>query len=247
MPRIRTVKPEFWRNKQLAKLPEFTRLLAIALLNYSDDEGFFDYDEDLIRGECFPYEHDSSRVTVGLRELSSIGYVCVRHLDDKSVGMICKFKDHQVVNKPKKSKFRALFEGADVGGNPNPTNTVLVPEDSGSDTAPVHGGKERKGAWSRDQGEGKEEPLSLSSHGKDESFRKAWRSWIGKQSASKPNGLDSWTEMSQLKELERFSTEEAIAVVEYSTSRTNCVNLITNGDHRKTTTSKKSSFAELGL
>jgi hypothetical protein len=79
-----------------------------------------------------------------------------------------------------------------------------------------------------------ENPLTFSSHGKDSDFQKAWRSWIGKQSASKPNGLDSWTEMSQLKELERFSTQDAIAVVEYSTSRTNCVNLITNGDHKRT-------------
>lgn len=86
----------------------------------------------------------------------------------------------------------------------------------------------------RERGTEPENPLSFSSHGKDSDFQKAWRSWIGKQSASKPNGLDSWTEMSQLKELERFKTEEAIAVVEYSTSRTNCVNLITNGDHRRT-------------
>jgi hypothetical protein len=89
-------------------------------------------------------------------------------------------------------------------------------------------------------------PLSLSSHGNDSDFKQAWKAWVGKQ-AAKTGKMDRWTEQCQLKELERFSTEEAIAVVEYSTSRTNCVNLITNGDHRKTTTSKKSSFAELGL
>jgi hypothetical protein len=91
-----------------------------------------------------------------------------------------------------------------------------------------------------------ENPLSFSSHGKDLNFQKAWRSWIAKQSA-KSGRIDQWTQQGQLKELERFSTEEAIAVVEYSTSRTNCVNLITNGDHRKAMNNSKSTFAELGL
>lgn len=100
-------------------------------------------------------------------------------------------------------------------------------------------GKERKGEES-------ENTLSFSSHGKDSDFQNAWRSWIAKQS-SKSGRIDQWTQQGQLKELERFSTEEAIAVVEYSTSRTNCVNLITNGDHRKATNNSKSTFAELGL
>jgi uncharacterized protein YdaU (DUF1376 family) len=77
-----------------------------------------------------------------------------------------------------------------------------------------------------------ENPLSLSKHGMNPSFQKAWTSWKQKQ-AVKSGKMDVWTEQSQLKELERFETDEAIAVVEYSTSRTNCVNLITNGDHRR--------------
>jgi hypothetical protein len=95
-----------------------------------------------------------------------------------------------------------------------------------------------KGMEGNGKGEGKEanpgikNPLSLSSHGKDPGFQTAWSSWIRKQSV-KSGRMDAWTEQGQLKELERFSTEDATAIVEYSTSRTNCVNLITNGDHRK--------------
>lgn len=77
-----------------------------------------------------------------------------------------------------------------------------------------------------------ENPLSLSSHGNDSGFQKAWQSWIRKQ-AAKSGRMDPWTEMGQLKKLEGHTLEEAIAIVEYSTSRTNCVNLITNGDHKR--------------
>jgi hypothetical protein len=41
MGRIRTIKPEFWRSEDLCSLPEATHMLAAALLNYADDEGFF--------------------------------------------------------------------------------------------------------------------------------------------------------------------------------------------------------------
>jgi hypothetical protein len=66
--------------------------------------------------------------------------------------------------------------------------------------------------------------------------------------------MDPWTEMTQLKLLEVFSTDVAIAIVEYSTSRTNCNNLITNGDHKRDPPESKSrsgrkapTFEEMGL
>jgi hypothetical protein len=44
--------------------------------------------------------------------------------------------------------------------------------------------------------------------------------------------MDSFTEQAQLYELEAFETSDAIAIVRFSLSRTNCRNLITNGDHK---------------
>ena len=109
-------------------------------------------------------------------------------------------------------------------------NSLSHPENSGVLHLERKGkegnGKERKG----EEGNA-ETPLSLSLHGEDPDFQKAWKAWIAKQSA-RSGRIDVWTQQGQLKELARFSTEEAIAVVEYSTSRTNCMNLITNGDHK---------------
>jgi hypothetical protein len=253
MARIRTIKPEFWQNEELASLSEHARLLAIALLNFSDDEGYFLANPALVRANCFPFQEDSRSIPGSLQELSRIGYVEIRECSGKAVGRIVKFREHQRIEKAQKSKLASTFlscTGEEKQENTREnSDSVTVPGTFQEGSRSSHGlerkgkeqGKERKGEGKEDQN-----PLSLSSHKEDPNFQNAWRSWIAKQSA-KSGRIDQWTQQGQLKELERFSTEEAIAVVEYSTSRTNCVNLITNGDHRKATNSTKSTFAELGL
>lgn len=113
MPRIRTIKPEFWRHKQMSALPAFTRLVAIALLNVADDEGFFEADPMLIRGDVFPYETDCGSITVALRELYGIGYVdLLDHSEKGAIGFIPGFSKHQVINKPGRSKLKAVWIAA---------------------------------------------------------------------------------------------------------------------------------------
>jgi hypothetical protein len=135
--RIRTIKPEFWSHEIMAQLPEFCRLLALALLNYADDEGYFLATPQAIRGALFPFEDDSGRITVGLRELSKVGYLEVRKgVDGRLVGKIVKFGTHQVVNKRIPSKIKHLWG---------------LPEDSGSSPVELP-----TGTGNREQGIGKE-------------------------------------------------------------------------------------------
>jgi hypothetical protein len=238
MARIRTVKPEFWQNEEIASLSEHARLLAIALLNFCDDEGFFLANPSLVRANCFPFQEDSRNVPGSLQELSRIGYVEIRDCSGKAIGRVVKFLSHQRIEKAQKSKLAAMFlqqQPIEIQeNNSDLADSVTIPGTFQDDSRNGHGlegkgkeqGKERKGE------EGKEEnPLSLSLHGEDLNFQKAWKAWIAKQSA-RSGRIDVWTQQGQLKELARFPTEEAIAIVEYSTSRTNCMNLITNGDHK---------------
>ena len=78
--RIRTIKPEFWQNKPLASLPAFSRLVAVALLNWADDDGWFKAEPALIRGALFPFETDSDIITGALRDLSGIGFIAVEEV-----------------------------------------------------------------------------------------------------------------------------------------------------------------------
>jgi len=109
--RIRTIKPEFWDHPVMGKQSDATKLLAIGLLNIADDEGYFYADPKLIRNAVRPFDDDSRIVTVSLRELSKIEYIEVKiHPTHGEIGKVVSFLDHQVINKPKASKLKALHE-----------------------------------------------------------------------------------------------------------------------------------------
>jgi hypothetical protein len=116
--RIRTIKPEFWMHEGLCKCSEFSRLLAVALLNWSDDEGYFMANPILIRGQVFPFEDDSKKVPRSLQELSSVGWIRIGNDDQgRSVGMVINFAKHQRVDKPKPSTIKASSVFQDASKN----------------------------------------------------------------------------------------------------------------------------------
>ena len=108
--RIRTIKPEFWQNETIAAMSEFTRLLAIAILNYADDHGYFMANHKLIKGNLFPFEDDSKKILRSIQELSSAGYLELG-IDSKgrSVARVANFTKHQRVDKPKPSRIKDDF------------------------------------------------------------------------------------------------------------------------------------------
>jgi hypothetical protein len=107
--RIRTVKPEFWTHPVMLKQSDFNKLLAIALLNYADDEGYFYADDDLIRGSLFPKEQ-STKIRRAIDDLSRIGYLTVKiHVTHGPIGFIDSFAKHQKIDRPKQSKIKDLY------------------------------------------------------------------------------------------------------------------------------------------
>jgi len=109
--RIRTVKPEFWINPDLAKLSPFTRLLSLGLLNYADDEGYFWADPELMRATIFPYEHNSSQIQRSLTELANIAFVTLHNgTNGRIYGKITTFEKHQRINRPTDSKLKTFID-----------------------------------------------------------------------------------------------------------------------------------------
>jgi len=100
----------------MCKQSDSTKLLAIGLLNVADDDGYFFADARMIRNLIRPLDDDSRITTVSIRELSEIGYIELRNHDTHGqIGFIPSFLIHQVINKPKASKIKALFEyGSDT-------------------------------------------------------------------------------------------------------------------------------------
>lgn len=146
MPRIRTIKPEFWSNDKLSALPVETHMFAAALLNHCDDEGFFNANPQLIGVQMFPVRDEYRTSTVHLQELSNQGFLeLLNGVDGRVYGRVINFIEHQVINKPKPSKIR---------------EKIIVPYEYGIDTVSVPVGKERN----RER-KGKEEyPSGISAH-----------------------------------------------------------------------------------
>lgn len=109
MARIRTIKPEFWRHEDLSELPAETHMLAAALLNYADDEGYFNANPKLVKAECCPLREDAVSVHDSLTDLSNLGYIRLGEgSDGKQYGQVVTFADHQRINRPTASKIAAI-------------------------------------------------------------------------------------------------------------------------------------------
>lgn len=109
MARIRTIKPEFWRHEDLSELSEATHLLAASLLNYADDEGYFNANHRLVKAECCPLREPSVSVQDSLNQLAGIAYVRLgTGGDGKRYGQVVHFAKHQRINRPTVSKIKEI-------------------------------------------------------------------------------------------------------------------------------------------
>jgi hypothetical protein len=107
--RIRTIKPEFWSNEKLSALSESSHMFAAALLNYCDDEGYFNANPKLIKAALYPIREPSVNIHGMLTELSNIDYLRFGKGDDGRVyGVVVGFTEHQKINRPSPSKIKML-------------------------------------------------------------------------------------------------------------------------------------------
>lgn len=175
MARIRTIKPEFWRDEDLSSVSPEAALLAIGLLNHADDEGYFNANAKLIESDVFPLRELSGSVTGMLKELCGIGYLQLfSGSDGKHYGLVVNFVKHQVINKPSPSKIKGLCK---------------IPEECSSPTVALPVGKERKG---KEQGTGKGKEQGDTRAARDvfdeQAFDRFWEAYdyrVGKQHAVK--------------------------------------------------------------
>lgn len=127
--RIRTIKPGFWVHPVLSRLSDASKLMAIGLLNYADDEGYFEADVQLVRSALRPRDADGGVTFRALQDLSGAGYIELReHVERGPMGRIVNFREHQVISHPSASKIRAYWlksPGADLLSGPVATPTAL--------------------------------------------------------------------------------------------------------------------------
>ena len=93
MARIRTVKPELFKNEQLAELPVSARLLFIGLFCLADKEGRLEDRPKRIKAEVFPY--DNVDINDQLTRLQSAGFIKRYEVGEMKVIQVVNFTKHQ--------------------------------------------------------------------------------------------------------------------------------------------------------
>lgn len=109
--RIRTIKPEFWRSRDISDLNIEDRFLFIGLWSYVDDNGVGVYDVAIIAAELFAHDlsrnprETLARVSRGLQTLSDKGLITLYSNEKRDLLHINTWKSHQRIDRPAKPKY----------------------------------------------------------------------------------------------------------------------------------------------
>jgi hypothetical protein len=106
MPRIRSIKPEFWSDGGMAELDFLTRLFYIALWTYADDEGRGRAIPKALSGYAFPHDDSVDAFTIeeALRTLAARNRIVLYAVGSERYFQIVRWREHQVVNRPSASR-----------------------------------------------------------------------------------------------------------------------------------------------
>ncbi len=108
MPRIRTIKPEFWKSESIAALPQQTRLTFIGLWTYVDDNGVGIDNAKLVAAELYPLEEDPretlASVQRDLARLANARRILRYAVGSKAYLEIANWKEHQKIDRPGKAR-----------------------------------------------------------------------------------------------------------------------------------------------
>ena len=101
MARIRTIKPEFWEDEKIGKLPIPCRLFFIGCWNFADDFGVIKGNAALLKSQIFPYDENLrvSEIKKWIDALvDALMLVPIIHAEE-SYYFIRTFRSHQVLDK----------------------------------------------------------------------------------------------------------------------------------------------------
>ena len=109
--RIRSIKPEFWRSRDIVKLDWDTRLIFIGLWSYVDDNGvgkdiLYDIIGDLFAADLMDNPRETvARVSRALATLSDAGLIFRYTVDSTPYLEIVNWSKHQRIDKPGKPRY----------------------------------------------------------------------------------------------------------------------------------------------
>lgn len=151
MPRIRSLKPDHKSHRKIGPLSDREYRLWVGMLTEADDAGRLVADAGQLRLLVFGYHPRvrASQVEAAIQVLARSGLIALYKADGQRYAAFPSWADHQVINKPQRSK----LPDPPHSGNGNGPIPEPLPERLGS----VPGGSEgsgREGKGSEGEGAG---------------------------------------------------------------------------------------------
>lgn len=172
--RIRSIKPEFWRSKDIAGLSVEDRLLFIGLWSYVDDNGVGIDEEasivaDLFAADMFSKPSETvARVSRGLQKLFEANLITRYEVENRAYLQITTWDEHQRIDKPAKARYPR-----------NDAELATIRESVASDVANVATGTGEQ------RNRGTEEQVKRTPPPKATMFDQAWDAWPKKTEKAK--------------------------------------------------------------
>ena len=201
--RIRSIKPEFWRSRDIAGLDWETRLLFIGLWSYVDDNGVgkdidFDIAGDLFAPDLIGDARETvARVSRGLRMLFEHGLIYRYEVDGKPFLEIATWTRHQRIDKPNKPRYEKHdSKNAVIATILEPIREGVASGSRVSRESPATGTEEQGNRGTEDI---KKEPAKKASRSRSysEDFERFWFSYPEIRRKEKPQAYTAWKQAIQ--------------------------------------------------
>lgn len=224
MARIRTIKPEFWEDEKIGKLPIPCRLFFIGCWNFADDFGVIKGNAALLKSQIFPYD-ENLRVSEIKKWIDSLVdarmLVPIIHAEE-SYYFIRTFRSHQVLDK----RYDKSYIGKGIvkelisrALNDNDVNTTSSPRDNDVNTTEE---KEEEKEDKKESPNGdKKEAVASSPASSNPDFLK-FNDWLKRKApfCSNPKNFSSQiTEAEFLKLKEKYTGKQIADIIEQIENR----------------------------
>ena len=224
MARIRTIKPEFWEDEKIGKLPIPCRLFFIGCWNFADDFGVIKGNAALLKSQIFPYD-ENLRVSEIKKWIDSLVdarmLVPIIHAEE-SCYFIRTFRSHQILDK----RYDKSYIGKEIAKdlinralNDNVVNTTSTPRDN--DVFTTTEKEEEKEDKKESPNGDKKEAVASSPAPSNLDFLK-FNDWLKRKApfCSNPKNFSSQiTEAEFLKLKEKYSGKQIADVIEQIENR----------------------------
>lgn len=224
MARIRTIKPEFWEDEKIGKLPIPCRLFFIGCWNFADDFGVIKGNAALLKSQIFPYD-ENLRVSEIKKWIDSLVdarmLVPIIHAEE-SYYFIRTFRSHQVLDKRYDKSYigKGIVKELIIRAlNDNDVNTTSTPRDNDVNTTEE---KEEEKEDKKESPNGdKKEAVASSPASSNPDFLK-FNDWLKRKApfCSNPKNFSSQiTEAEFLKLKEKYTGKQIADIIEQIENR----------------------------